>query len=84
MTSQSLSATRVAVSTSAPAGSGTFVRIALGTTSNVVADGSPDQGVAVTNGVVVGSGELEAFGTEVAEALGDVLTPIVCGPVWRQ
>jgi hypothetical protein len=49
-----------------------------------MADGRPDHGVALTNGVVVGSGELDALGTEVARPLGDVLTLIVCGPVWRQ
>jgi hypothetical protein len=83
MTSQSLSATRRFVSTCAPAGSGTFVRIAAGTTSKVLADDGVENGVPLASAVPVGSGELDTVGA-VGIPLGDVLADTVGGMLWRQ
>jgi hypothetical protein len=80
MTNQSLSATSHEVSTVPPAGRGTFVRSEAGTSSNLVANGSPDQGVAEAIGVAVGTGEPGAVGIDVGSPLGDPVAPIVCGP----
>ena len=83
MTSQSPSATRRYVSTCAPAGSGTFVRIAAGTTSKVLADEGVENGVSLASAVPVGMGDLGKVGA-VGTPVGDVLADTVGGMLWRQ